>query len=168
MQLGSDVWAERFAPRASSDLAVHKDKVKELKEWIELNRSHLQRGSTAGQRLLLLRGPSGSGKTAMVKVAAAGWQVFVLEPSLRVPVCSCGSASMPTRVCAHTRTHMFKASPSPSPSPPLASEYTHVQRHAESLSLPPPLALALALALARSLALSLSLSRAHRGAHAGN
>jgi hypothetical protein len=114
MQLGSDVWAERFAPRASSDLAVHKDKVKELKEWIELNRSHLQRGSTAGQRLLLLRGPSGSGKTAMVKVAAAGWQVCVLEPYLCVRVCFYGYASMQTRARAHTHSHV----PSTSRLPP--------------------------------------------------
>ena len=91
---GNDVWAERFAPSASADLAVHKDKVKELKEWIELNRSHLQRGSSAGQRLLLLCGPSGAGKTAMVKVAAAGlsslcrWLNTCARASVRC-VCAC-------------------------------------------------------------------------------
>jgi len=43
-----------------------------VRDWIELNRLHLEKGSSAAQRLLLLRGPSGSGKTAMVRVASAG------------------------------------------------------------------------------------------------
>lgn len=75
----ADVWAERFAPAASGDLAVHKDKVRELRDWIDLNRRHVEQGSSAGQRVLILRGPPGAGKTAMVKVAAAEARVKLIE-----------------------------------------------------------------------------------------
>jgi hypothetical protein len=75
----AEVWAERFAPAASGDLAVHKDKVRELRDWIDLNRRHVEQGSSSGQRVLILRGPPGSGKTAMVKVVAAEARVKLIE-----------------------------------------------------------------------------------------
>ena len=75
----NDIWSEKFAPTAATELAVHKDKVKELQEWIATNRRHLEQGSSTGQRVLVLRGPPGSGKTAMVKVAAAEARLPLLE-----------------------------------------------------------------------------------------
>ena len=77
--LCADVWAERYSPTASAELAVHKDKVKEVRDWIDLNRRHIENGSSAGQRVLVLRGPPGTGKTAMVKVVAAEARMRLIE-----------------------------------------------------------------------------------------
>ena len=75
----TNVWAEQFAPTQSAELAVHKDKVRELREWVLLNRQHLDQGTGRGQRVLVLRGPPGAGKTAMVRVVAAEVDMQVLE-----------------------------------------------------------------------------------------
>ena len=45
--------------------------VKEIRDWMSLNRTHLKQGSSAAQRVLVLRGPSGTGKSTLVRVLAA-------------------------------------------------------------------------------------------------
>lgn len=66
-------WAERFAPSTLDELAVHKKKVSDVRNWLE----NVYSGKSS-KRLLLLKGPAGAGKTATVKMLA---QVMKLDIS---------------------------------------------------------------------------------------
>lgn len=67
-------WAERFAPTSLKELAVHKQKVADVKTWLEDVFSGKKR-----QRLLLLKGAPGSGKTTTIKLLAEFMECQVLE-----------------------------------------------------------------------------------------
>ncbi|KAL8632133.1 hypothetical protein Q9189_002157 [Teloschistes chrysophthalmus] len=67
-------WADRYGPTSVEELAVHKRKVADVKEWIV--------GVLEGrlkQRMLLLKGASGVGKTATVSTLAVALGFGVLE-----------------------------------------------------------------------------------------
>ncbi|XP_040898516.1 cell cycle checkpoint protein RAD17 [Toxotes jaculatrix] len=55
-------WVDRYSPRSTAELAVHKKKIEEVENWM---RAHIN-SSKGG--ILLLTGPSGCGKTATVQV----------------------------------------------------------------------------------------------------
>ncbi|KAL7275438.1 RFC checkpoint protein Rad17 [Rhizina undulata] len=67
-------WAERFAPKTSSELAVHVKKIAEVRTWLEnvLNKP-------TGKRLLILKGSSGTGKTATIDVLSKELGFEILE-----------------------------------------------------------------------------------------
>ena len=74
--LGTDgrPWSERHSPLSIDDLAVHKGKIKVVKDWLE--------GAFSGkssQRLLVLKGPSGSGKSAVLNALARQMNINVVE-----------------------------------------------------------------------------------------
>ena len=57
-------WTEQFAPRDLSELAVHKRKVADVRQWLELTFSGLR------QKVLVLKGAAGTGKTTTVRLLA--------------------------------------------------------------------------------------------------
>jgi cell cycle checkpoint protein len=57
-------WAEQFAPVDMTELAVHKRKVADVRNWLEM----AYRGSR--QRVLVLKGAAGTGKTMTVQLLA--------------------------------------------------------------------------------------------------
>jgi hypothetical protein len=66
----AEMWADKYAPRTSKDLAVHKKKVDEVREWLQRADVSLQLGLPPTPRLLVLSGPSGAGKSALLRVLA--------------------------------------------------------------------------------------------------
>lgn len=78
-------WAERFAPLNLEELAVHKRKVADVRQWLEDVISGRRR-----QRLLLLKGAAGTGKTATVQLLSKDMNLDILE--WRNPVGSMASS----------------------------------------------------------------------------
>ncbi|XP_046853566.1 cell cycle checkpoint protein RAD17-like isoform X2 [Xenia sp. Carnegie-2017] len=60
-----DLWCTKYSPSTEVNLAVHKKKVSEVRDWL---RSHLSPHTKSG--VLLLTGPPGCGKTATLRVLA--------------------------------------------------------------------------------------------------
>ena len=73
------LWVDKHAPRSSGDLAVHKKKVEEVRDWLKRADASLQLGLTPTPRMLVLSGPTGSGKSAMLQVLAQELQFEVCE-----------------------------------------------------------------------------------------
>ena len=78
-------WAERFAPVNLDELAVHKKKVSDVREWLEK-----VMGGRCRQRLLILKGAAGTAKTTTVQLLAKAMDCDVLE--WRNPVGSVASS----------------------------------------------------------------------------
>ncbi|KAG4416129.1 hypothetical protein IFR04_010711 [Cadophora malorum] len=78
-------WAERFAPLNLDELAVHKKKVSDVREWLEK-----VMGGRCRQRLLILKGAAGTAKTTTVQLLAKDMDCDVLE--WRNPVGSVASS----------------------------------------------------------------------------
>ena len=57
-------WNEQFAPRDLSELVVHKKKVSDVRQWLEMALSGRR------QRILVLKGSAGTGKTTTVQLLA--------------------------------------------------------------------------------------------------
>ncbi|KAL7416899.1 Rad17 cell cycle checkpoint protein-domain-containing protein [Mrakia frigida] len=81
------LWTDLYPPRDSSELAVHKKKVKEVQDWLNEAFPPVN-DSTDGappskllkyRRILALSGPSGVGKTATIKALASEMGLEVLE-----------------------------------------------------------------------------------------
>ena len=64
------LWIDKYAPQTSKDLAIHKKKVDEVREWLQRADTALQLGLPPTPRLLVLTGPAGSGKSAVLRVLA--------------------------------------------------------------------------------------------------
>ena len=73
------LWVDKHAPRSSGELAVHKKKVEEVRDWLKRADASLQLGLTPTPRMLVLSGPTGSGKSAMLQVLAQELQFEVCE-----------------------------------------------------------------------------------------
>jgi cell cycle checkpoint protein len=73
-------WMDRFGPLDVSELAVHKRKVADVRQWFE----HAL--TAKRQKVLILKGPAGTGKTTTVKLLAKELGVSLLE--WRNPVAS--------------------------------------------------------------------------------
>jgi len=73
------LWVDKHAPRSSGDLAVHKKKVEEVREWLKRADASLQLGLPPTPRMLVLSGPTGSGKSAMLQVLAQELHFEVCE-----------------------------------------------------------------------------------------
>ena len=76
VQLGRDQkpWTEQFAPLSLDELAVHKKKVQDVKDWLQ-NALH---GNNC-RKALVIKGPSGAGKSATVKLLAQSLGLELLE-----------------------------------------------------------------------------------------
>ncbi|XP_057299668.1 cell cycle checkpoint protein RAD17-like isoform X2 [Hydractinia symbiolongicarpus] len=61
-------WIEVYKPVTENDLAVHKKKVEEVKQWLHKHFKNIRRQEEIG--ILLLTGQAGTGKTAVVQVLA--------------------------------------------------------------------------------------------------
>ena len=73
------LWVDKHAPRSSGDLAVHKKKVEEVRDWLKRADASLQLGLPPTPRMLVLSGPTGSGKSAMLQVLAQELHFEVCE-----------------------------------------------------------------------------------------
>eukprot|EP00908_Phaeocystis_cordata_P009483 Transcript_20263.p1 GENE.Transcript_20263~~Transcript_20263.p1 ORF type:complete len:641 (+),score=165.34 Transcript_20263:1-1923(+) len=69
-QISEALWVDKHAPRTSADLAIHKKKVEEVRDWLKRADASLQLGLPPTPRMLVLSGPTGSGKSAMLRVLA--------------------------------------------------------------------------------------------------
>ncbi|KAI0187318.1 Rad17 cell cycle checkpoint protein [Xylaria flabelliformis] len=78
-------WSERFAPTNLDELAVHKKKVTDVRQWLE----NVIAGKLR-QRLLILKGAAGTGKTTTLRLLAKEMRCEVLE--WRNPTASLGGA----------------------------------------------------------------------------
>ncbi|KAJ5162474.1 hypothetical protein N7492_007866 [Penicillium capsulatum] len=67
-------WAQRFAPSSLEELAVHKKKVGDVRNWLEEAFSGRRR-----QRLLVLRGPAGAGKTTTLSLLSDSLEFDIVE-----------------------------------------------------------------------------------------
>lgn len=66
-------WTDRFSPADLTELAVHKRKVGDVRQWLEMAASGQR------QRVLVLKGAAGTGKTSTVKLLAKGIGLDVTE-----------------------------------------------------------------------------------------
>ena len=57
-------WTEQFAPKDLSDLAVHKKKVADVRQWLEMTLNGRR------QKVLVIKGAAGTGKTTTVRLLA--------------------------------------------------------------------------------------------------
>lgn len=62
------MWADKHSPTTSAELAMHKKKVDEIRQWLRLADASLQLGLPPTPRMLVLSGPPGSGKSSMIRV----------------------------------------------------------------------------------------------------
>ncbi|KAJ3682598.1 hypothetical protein LUZ60_015171 [Juncus effusus] len=63
-----ELWAEKHKPQSLSDLAVHKKKVEEVKNWLEERLNTPRQGF--GDYTLLITGQAGVGKSTVIQVLA--------------------------------------------------------------------------------------------------
>lgn len=70
----TQTWADKYAPTSTADLAVHKRKVDDVRNWLEAVFN-----GVSSKRLLVLSGPSGTGKTATVTALANELDFDVLK-----------------------------------------------------------------------------------------
>ncbi|KAF9921593.1 Cell cycle checkpoint protein rad17 [Linnemannia zychae] len=77
---GEDQWAEKYAPRNIDDVVVHKSKIGDVREWLQLYTSPTDpRKDTSGGAILVLTGPAGSGKTAVLRNLAKDMGLNIIE-----------------------------------------------------------------------------------------
>ncbi|KAG0201304.1 Cell cycle checkpoint protein rad17 [Mortierella sp. GBA30] len=72
-----DQWSEKYAPLHTADVAVHKGKVANVREWLELYTG--PRSGQQGGAILVLTGPAGSGKTAVLRALAQEMGIRIME-----------------------------------------------------------------------------------------
>ncbi|KAJ3684532.1 hypothetical protein LUZ61_013696 [Rhynchospora tenuis] len=63
-----ELWVEKYKPRSLSDLAVHKKKVEEVKNWLE---ERLKVSKEGLRNYILLTGQAGIGKSAVIHAVAS-------------------------------------------------------------------------------------------------
>ncbi|BBN05617.1 cell cycle checkpoint protein [Marchantia polymorpha subsp. ruderalis] len=78
----SRLWVQKHSPVSEKDLAVHKRKVAEVREWIE---EQVQDPPESHSRVLVLTGPAGVGKTAVVLTLAKSMDLELLEWTTPTP-----------------------------------------------------------------------------------
>jgi cell cycle checkpoint protein len=66
-------WTEQFAPLDLAELAVHKKKVADVRQWLDMA-FHGRR-----QRVLVLKGAAGTGKTTTIRLLAQDMGVHIVE-----------------------------------------------------------------------------------------
>eukprot|EP00966_Prymnesium_polylepis_P008305 191431-Prymnesium_polylepis.1 len=64
------MWSDKHGPSSSAELAMHKKKVDEIRQWLRIADASLQLGLPPTPRMLVLSGPPGSGKSTMLRVLA--------------------------------------------------------------------------------------------------
>ena len=80
-----DLWVDFYAPQKEIDLPVRKQKVNEVKEWMNVSLKQLPLGIPNTPRILVLTGPTGGCKTSMIQVLSKQLHVQICEwidPSL--------------------------------------------------------------------------------------
>ncbi|XP_015690365.1 cell cycle checkpoint protein RAD17 [Oryza brachyantha] len=78
-----ELWVEKYKPNLSSELAVHKKKVEDVKKWLE-EKLKAPKG-TFGGWTLVLTGQAGVGKSATIKALAPELGVEICEWTAPVP-----------------------------------------------------------------------------------
>ncbi|KAF9277413.1 Cell cycle checkpoint protein rad17 [Mortierella alpina] len=75
-----DQWTEKYAPADIDEVAVHKGKIGNVREWLETYTSanSMQQGNSGGA-ILVLTGPAGSGKTTVLRKLAQEMDLQIIE-----------------------------------------------------------------------------------------
>ncbi|KAI0027661.1 Rad17 cell cycle checkpoint protein-domain-containing protein [Vararia minispora EC-137] len=71
------LWVDKYAPETEVDLAVHKQKIEDVRRW--LREAFSTQPISKYRRLLVLTGPSGAGKTATLRVLSGEMGFSVIE-----------------------------------------------------------------------------------------
>ncbi|KAK5670368.1 RFC checkpoint protein Rad17 [Batrachochytrium dendrobatidis] len=75
----SQLWVDKYKPNSEAEVAIHKKKLKDVRDWlIRAFSGHNGNGRTNG-KLLVLSGPSGVGKTAALNVLACELDFEIVE-----------------------------------------------------------------------------------------
>ncbi|KAK3147848.1 hypothetical protein QOZ80_3BG0287500 [Eleusine coracana subsp. coracana] len=83
LQKTQELWVDKYKPHSSAELAVHKKKVEDVKQWLETKLKAPEQ--TVGGWTLVLTGQTGVGKSATVKAIAADIGVDICEWTTPVP-----------------------------------------------------------------------------------
>ncbi|XP_062216223.1 cell cycle checkpoint protein RAD17-like isoform X3 [Phragmites australis] len=78
-----ELWVDKYKPRSSAELAVHKKKVEDVKKWLEEKLNAPKH--TVGGWTLALTGQTGVGKSATVKAIASDLGADLCEWTTPVP-----------------------------------------------------------------------------------
>ncbi|KAL6596039.1 hypothetical protein ACP70R_047403 [Stipagrostis hirtigluma subsp. patula] len=78
-----ELWVDKYKPHSSTDLAVHKKKIEDVKKWLEEKLKAPKQ--TVGGWALVLTGQTGVGKSATVKAIAADLGADLCEWTTPVP-----------------------------------------------------------------------------------
>ncbi|OCH87008.1 P-loop containing nucleoside triphosphate hydrolase protein [Obba rivulosa] len=74
------LWVDKYGPTSEEDLAVHKKKVQDVRQWLlEAFQGGLNGKLKKYRRILALTGPAGTGKTAAIRVLARELDFDILE-----------------------------------------------------------------------------------------
>ncbi|PKA54021.1 Cell cycle checkpoint protein RAD17 [Apostasia shenzhenica] len=80
---GNELWVDKYKPSSPAQLAVHKKKVEEVKNW--LRERLIASKEKFGNHVLLITGQAGVGKSAAVRVLAAHMGAELCEYSTPTP-----------------------------------------------------------------------------------
>ncbi|KAJ2829447.1 RFC checkpoint protein Rad17 [Coemansia erecta] len=69
----SQLWWQRYEPQTADDLAVHKKRVNEVRDWL------LAANGSSRHRVLVLEGPAGAGKSTCVRVLSRDLNLRIVE-----------------------------------------------------------------------------------------
>ena len=85
IQNSSDLWVDKYAPKKESELPIRKNRVVEVKDWLNNSLTNLPLGTSDTQRILILTGPTGVCKTTLIQVLCKELEAELCEwidPSL--------------------------------------------------------------------------------------
>ena len=71
-------WYQKYEPQTLSDVCLHYLKIEEIRNWFEVV---YEAPAFQDNRILILQGPSGSGKSSIIRAAAKGLGISIIEYS---------------------------------------------------------------------------------------
>lgn len=76
VNLGDDMFINRFLPTCADELCIHKNKIQVMETWLE---QFVSGGSNVRSRVMVLSGPAGSGKSTLVRTICKDKKFLVMS-----------------------------------------------------------------------------------------